>query len=38
MSNRKRKYLWTLSRNPQMEKETYNMLLDKVDKKGFWYQ
>lgn len=31
----KRKYLWILSRTPQMDRETYKMLLDKIEKKGF---
>ncbi len=29
------KYLWILSRNPQMEKELYTELLDKLQKRGY---
>jgi apolipoprotein D and lipocalin family protein len=29
------KYLWILSRKPQMEKELYNELLDKLQKRGY---
>lgn len=29
------KYLWILSRMPQMEKELYNELLDKLQKRGY---
>ena len=29
------KYLWILSRKPQMEEELYNQLLDKLQKRGY---
>ncbi|MDE5420462.1 lipocalin family protein [Labilibaculum sp. DW002] len=29
------KYLWILSRKPQMEKEVYNELLDRLKKRGY---
>ena len=29
------KYLWILSRIPQMEKETYTKLIDKLKKRGY---
>lgn len=29
------KYLWVLSLKPQMEKELYNQLLDKLQKRGY---
>ena len=29
------KYLWVLSRNPQMDKELYNDLLNRLEKRGY---
>lgn len=31
----KRKYLWILSRTPEMKEKTYQMLLERIEKKGF---
>jgi apolipoprotein D and lipocalin family protein len=35
VGNKSRKYLWILSRTPQMEETTYNELLKRAQEKGF---
>ena len=35
VGNKSRKYLWILSRTPEMQEETYQMILKKVKNKGF---
>jgi apolipoprotein D and lipocalin family protein len=35
VGNKSRKYLWILSRTPQMEETTYNELLRRAQEKGF---